>query len=225
MTYVFGDIHGCRQPLENLLKRISPGKDDLIITLGDYVDRGPDSRGVLDLLLDLQSHHNLVALTGNHEIMMLDALEGPPSSGFWLLNGGIETLESYQNRKLSSVPEAHWDFIRNLDHIYQQDDLLFTHATPDPQRAIDEFDEEDIYWNRYDSPPAPRQDGLLLVCGHTPTEDGYPLLLNRHLCLDTGAAMGGYLTAMTMETGTYLQENIAGKTREGQVFFDSAPQP
>ena len=216
MTYIFGDIHGCLKSFNTLLDQLRPGKSDTVITLGDYVDRGPSSKGVVDRLLALQSETNLIALRGNHEIMMEDARQGPPASSFWLLNGGIETLESYQTRSLNDVPEAHWEFFRKLKSYHQTDDYLLVHATPPSDGQLEDYDQDDLYWARFRD-PEPRKDGLFLICGHTPQEDFKPFLQNAHLCLDTGCVHEGYLTALTLETGDYIQAKEDGQTMKGKV--------
>ena len=221
MTYVFGDIHGCLSSFDTLLTKISATKSDTVITLGDYVDRGADSRGVIDRLLRLREETNLIALRGNHEIMMVEALQGPPASGFWLLNGGLETLESYRVRKLSQVPQEHWDFFQSLEDYHVIDNFLYTHATPDPSMAIADFDEDSLFWDRFRDLQA-REDGNFLICGHTPQETRRPGTTEGHVCLDTGGVHGGYLTALEVETGKYYQANEEGGMRDGQIEIPSS---
>lgn len=216
MTYVFGDIHGCLNSFNLLLEFLQPGKNDEVVTLGDYIDRGPSSKGVIDRLLQLREETNLVALKGNHEMMMEDARQGPPSSSFWLLNGGIETLESYSGRSLNNVPEEHWQFFRELKSHHVVDQFLLTHATPPFNKTMADCDDDDLYWNRFRKPKH-RTDGKLLVCGHTPQDDRRPALHQGNICLDTGCVHHGFLTALTLETGEYLQANEEGDIREGHL--------
>src|SRR5262249_39324060 len=114
-----GDIHGCLGPLDDLLEWVNPTPDDLIIALGDYVDRGPDTRGVLDRLIALKvSGRKLVCLRGNHEIMMLEAWRGGrDDKKQWLSVGGVQTLGSYgtlpgKTGTFETIPREHWDFIK-----------------------------------------------------------------------------------------------------------------
>ena len=216
MTYVFGDIHGCLNSFNTLVKKLAPTDHDLIVTLGDYIDRGTSSRGVIDRLIELRSEINMVNLRGNHELMMEDARQGPPASSFWLLNGGIETLESYDSRSLTSVPEEHWQFMSELKSHHIVDNFLLTHATPPHKGSVADYDDDDLYWARFNN-PRERADGYFLVCGHTPQESRRPLLKNKHLCIDTGCVNDGFLTALTLETGDYLQANEEGRTRKGRV--------
>ena len=219
MTFVFGDIHGCLSSFNALLEFLDPGKDDVVVTLGDYIDRGPASRGVVERLIQLQSEINLVALKGNHEFMMEDARKGPPASSFWRLNGGIETLESYRTRTLLEVPESHWDFFQKLKPYHCIDNFLLTHATPTADKAPEDWDTEDLYWRRFRDLEE-RPDGRILVCGHTPQSNRLPKFEKKHLCLDTGCVHGGYLTALTLETGDYLQANEEEDYRDGKIDWE-----
>src|SRR4051812_211242 len=115
-----GDIHGCINPLNDLLKWVAPTPDDLVIALGDYVDRGPDTRGVLDRLIELKrSGMKLICLRGNHEVMMVEAFRGGRSEKkMWLGVGGLQALGSYggapgRSGTLDDVPREHWDFLRD----------------------------------------------------------------------------------------------------------------
>ena len=216
MTFVFGDIHGCLSSFNALLEFISPGKDDVIVTLGDYIDRGPASKGVIDRLIQLDKEINLITLCGNHELMMEEARFGPPASSFWLLNGGIETLASYQSRKLSEVPDAHWRFFQNLKPFHVVDRFLLCHATVPFDKAPEDCDIDELYWERFHD-LKPRQDGKFLVCGHTPQDGSLPRVANGNVCIDTGCVHGGYLTALTLETGEYLQASENEDYRDGKV--------
>ena len=221
MTYVFGDIHGCLKSFNILLEKLAPAPDDTVVTLGDYIDRGPSSKGVIDRLLQLQNETNLVALKGNHELMMEDARKGPPSSSFWLLNGGIETLESYQGRSLNNVPEEHWQFLSELKSHHIVDQFLLTHATPPFNKKMADCDDDDLYWTRFRNRLA-RTDGKILVCGHTPQEERLPAFHDGNICLDTGCVHEGLLTALTLETGTYLQADEAGEIRAGHLDIQAS---
>jgi serine/threonine protein phosphatase 1 len=214
MTYVFTDIHGCLRAFDALLDELQPSDGDTVIALGDYIDRGADSKGVIDRLIGIRDELTLVALRGNHEIMMQEALLGPPASGFWMMNGGLETLDSYNVRSLKGLPEEHWEFLYNLRDIHVAEPFLFTHATPPPELSVAEFDEESLFWSRFTN-LRERKDGRFLICGHTPQTDRRPSLRAGHLCLDTGCCHGGYLTALTLETGAYLQTSEEGQFRDG----------
>src|SRR5262249_765311 len=107
-----GDVHGCLTALDPLLGFVRPTPDDQVVFLGDYVDRGPDSRGVLERLVELKRMRQVVCLRGNHEIMMLGAARSWSAFQFWLNCGGAEALESYvggrEGGTPDDIPEAHW---------------------------------------------------------------------------------------------------------------------
>lgn len=134
-TIAIGDIHGCSAALDALLDAIRPGPEDTIVTLGDYINRGPDSRGVLDRLIELGRRCRLIPLLGNHEQMLLDVRSGK-SPLPWLLDmGGTTTLDSYgPGRVLSLVPEAHIGFIDGCLDFFETDSHIFVHANYVPDR-------------------------------------------------------------------------------------------
>src|SRR5262245_1211953 len=118
-TIAIGDIHGCSTLLNRLLEAIQPASDDTLIFLGDYVDRGPDSRGVLDRLLQLKESRQCVFLGGNHELMMMRARESRGEMKTWLQYGGAQTLGSYggspgRSGTIDDVPPVHWQFLEQL---------------------------------------------------------------------------------------------------------------
>src|SRR5262245_8768433 len=111
-----GDIHGCLRAFEALLGAVDPRRDDLVITLGDYVDRGPDSNGILDRMLALGARCRCVTLKGNHDLMMLAAREGLQHFNEWLKFGGKQTLASYHVNEdcetfANAIPARHWRFL------------------------------------------------------------------------------------------------------------------
>jgi len=227
-----GDIHGCIRSLQ-ILERIIPLRQgELLVTLGDYVDRGPDSRGVLDWLIGYQeTGGQLVPLLGNHELMMLRARTGILARNRWLANGGMETLRSYQpadetgespperSGSLEDVPAKHWEFLEACRPFYETESHLFVHATLDPELPLAEQPEETLYWERFADPP-PHQSGKHMVCGHTPQRDGHPRALPHATCIDTLVYQGGWLTALEIETGRCWQANEEGEARSGLLEMD-----
>src|SRR6266849_4685093 len=132
-TLAIGDIHGCLDALNLLLQRVDLRPEDCVIALGDYVDRGPNARGVMDRVIQLHETGQLVALRGNHDAMMLDARKAS-GRGLWLAVGGRETLESYgvafpEAFRITDVPERHWRFLEEeLLDWYEIDTHFFVHA-------------------------------------------------------------------------------------------------
>jgi len=214
MTLAIGDIHGCRKALDTLLDYIQPSKDDLLITLGDYVDRGPDSRGVIEKLLTIkQSHSHFIHLMGNHEIQMIRALEAPHHMERFLspMCGGRDTLANYGGT-FDGIPEDHWEFITSAELYYESDTHIFVHAGVQPSSPVDKQDQETYYYQRFYEAKK-HMSGKPFICGHTiqgdlPTDLGYAI------CLDTCAYGGGWLTALDVENGIYYQANEKGQTRQ-----------
>ena len=142
-----GDIHGHAAALAALIRRIKLQPGDTLVTLGDYVDRGPDSKGVLCQLIELESRCNLVPLMGNHEEMMLGAKEGRDDFKFWMQFGGDATLDSYgTGRTMSLVPWDHWAFLKRLRLYHQSDRHFFVHANYFPNRPLPEQDSQTVLW-------------------------------------------------------------------------------
>jgi serine/threonine protein phosphatase 1 len=211
-----GDIHGCINALTSLIEFVEPGADDTIVTLGDYVDRGPDSAAVLDFVIGLGSTHNLVPLRGNHEIMMLDARDKKSWLGPWLSYGGEETLQSYGG-SFADVPDTHMDFLENgLLPYHECETHFFVHANAAPAVALADQSDAALYWQKYKDPD-PHCSGKTMVCGHTTQLNGLPIANGNSICIDTWAYGEGWLTCLDAESGTFWQANEAGETRRLEV--------
>ena len=188
-TLAIGDIHGYADVLRRLLDAVRLRPDDQVVTLGDYVDRGPDARGVIEELLALQSKGQLIALRGNHDSMMLDARKGKDSLREWIYCGGRNTLVSYGDvnaeGRLDEIPERHWKFLEeDCVDWYETDTHLFVHANFDPNLPMAEQPLYLLHWEAlYEA--RPHCSGKVVVCGHTKQRSGLPQLgtyrLHRHL--------------------------------------------
>jgi serine/threonine protein phosphatase 1 len=203
-----GDIHGHSRALAALLAKINPGESDTIVTLGDYVDRGPDSKGVLDQLIDLSSRCRLVPLLGNHDEMMLGAREGKSDLAFWLkCGGGAVALDSYGDTgKLDQVPADHFRFLAQCHDYFETENHIFVHANYDPARPMDRQDSVTRLWLFLsESLPGPHCSGKIVVVGHTPQPTGQILDLGYIKCLDTGCGQDGCLTALDLNSGQTWQ--------------------
>lgn len=195
-----GDIHGCLGHLQGLLERVNPGTDDRLVFLGDYIDRGENSPGVLDYLLALQRQlPKTVFLKGNHEQMLLEYLVGEIVLGY-LLNGGTATLQQYERLGTPQLPQAHRDFLHQLHLFWQQENFLFVHAGLKPGVAIADQDENDLLWIRqeYLAHPDPCEWGVVVVHGHTPQQQ--ITLTPCRIGLDTGAVYGRQLSCCDVLT-------------------------
>jgi len=209
-----GDIHGCAAALETLIERIQPTSDDLLIPLGDYIDRGDESPRVLDLMIELTVRCQLVPLLGNHEIMLLQALEDPGSLQFWLQCGGAATIESYGGG-LENIPEDHLAFMHGCCRYVETERHIFLHANYDAELPLEAQPEDRLFWEHvYYSPPAPHQSGKTVVVGHTPQPTGDILDLDHLICIDTYCVGDGWLTALEVESRTIWQANKFGEMRE-----------
>jgi serine/threonine protein phosphatase 1 len=195
--------------------RITP--DDLIVMLGDYVDRGPNSYAVLDWVIANSKTNTLVALRGNHELMMLRARTDASQMKEWLANGGDATLASYSPLgdagTLRDVPDGHWDFLENgCRDWYETQTHFFVHANAYADMALDEQPEFMLFWEHFNDPP-PHQSGKIMVCGHTSQKSGRPKSLGHAVCIDTWACGQGWLTCLDVATGQYWQANQRGEQR------------
>ena len=217
MLYAFGDIHGELEKLDELLERTPFGPGDRLVFLGDYIDRGPDSPGVIDRLIELDRDHDCVFLLGNHESMFLDFLGWTDDAFFggdaFLLNGGDRTLAGYgyfdreqTSRESFRLPKAHEDFLLGLRLSHLEEAHFFVHAgvslshlrSGDLAYVLSQSRPEDILWNRT-SGEVPHDFGVTMVYGHTPNEDfGVRWNSPYSIGVDTGAVYGGPLTAIRL---------------------------
>ena len=212
-----GDIHGCLAAFDDLLNWVQPTPDDVIVALGDFVDRGPNTRGVLDRLIDLRSRLNLICLRGNHEQMMVEARDGGRSElKMWLGVGGIQALQSYGvAATLADVPRSHWNFLQNdLVDYYETDRFIFAHATV--LCDCDMHDQPD-YALRWEFLPDEMRhhSGKLVVCGHSSQKSGVPKVVPGAVCIDTFAHGGGWLTSLDVNSGPLLADGHDRPTTGG----------
>jgi serine/threonine protein phosphatase 1 len=223
-TLAVGDIHGCSIALDAVLALAAPGPDDRLITLGDYVDRGPDSRGLLDRLTTLFDAGRLIPLRGNHDQMMVNARDGKDRL-LWLSCGGRQTLASYghalHDEDYDRVPERHWRFLeKDCRDWHETERHFFVHASAYPDLPFDEQPAYMLLWEKLGE-PVQHMSGKVMVCGHTRQPSGVPLDLGTTVCIDTGVyGEQGWLTCLHVETGRYWQANQRGQTRTGYLERD-----
>ena len=217
-TLAIGDIHGCLDALETLVDFVGLSDDDRLITLGDYVDKGPDSAGVLDWLVSRNKRSQLVALRGNHDLMMLEARDDDESQAQWMLCGGPSTLASYGKTKssdpLGAVPKRHWKFLNKTRLFYETKHHFFVHGNVYPDLPLHKQPDYMLMWEKfYDVQP--HRSGKTMVCGHTSQKDGQVNDVGHAICIDTWACGDGWLTCLDVDSGEYWQANQAGKTKSG----------
>jgi diadenosine tetraphosphatase ApaH/serine/threonine PP2A family protein phosphatase len=202
LTYAIGDVHGCLDKLVRLLARCRAHAGDRprrLVFVGDYIDRGPNSRGVIDTLLELQRKEpRIICLRGNHEAMMLDAIE-TGDEVLWLLNGGGQTLESYDATQALDLPAELVEWADGLPLSFDDGRRLFVHAGLNPRVPLDRQTEQDLLWIREPFLSSRSDFGRLIVHGHTPLRTGVPDLRSNRLNIDTAAVFGGPLTAAVFE--------------------------
>ena len=200
VTYAIGDVHGALHKLQSLIARCEEhagGGPRKYVFLGDYIDRGPNSAAVVRFVADLQAKMpaQVVALMGNHEAMLLAAIDGTMPAEDWLWQGGAATLRSYGVAEANELPRDHIEWLRALTLTHDDGRRFFVHAGVDPRLPLDAQDEFDLLWIREPFLADDRDYGRLIVHGHTPLASGVPDLQRNRLNLDTGAVFGGPLTA------------------------------
>lgn len=183
-----GDIHGCAGTLEALLDALEPDSNDRVVFVGDYVDRGPDSRRVIDLLMEFRRSVPCVFLRGNHEALMLDYLNHGVFEP-WRANGGLQTLENYLDAdREAAIPPEHEQFLRETAFFHVEDDYCFVHAGLRPEFSVAknlERDDEGIFlWERSHLKATRLNWEKTVVCGHTPVTE--PINQERLINIDTG---------------------------------------
>jgi serine/threonine protein phosphatase 1 len=231
VLYAVGDIHGELALLDELLEKLAVQDGDRLVFLGDYVDRGPDSRGVVERLIGLRERVPCTFLLGNHESMFLDFLGFRGESYFggdaFLSNGGDRTLASYgwfdalRTGDPFELPPRHREFFEGCALWHQEGDYLFVHAglaeaalkSGDANYALRRSRPEDLLWNRTTG-DLPHKLGVTVVYGHTPRSD-FEVRWNApwSIGIDTGAVYGGPLTAIRLPDETVIQSRPKGRGR------------
>jgi serine/threonine protein phosphatase 1 len=215
-----GDVHGCLRALERLIDLVAPTDADKLVFLGDYVDRGPDSRGVINWLMEHQQQLNLITLRGNHDQIMLDARNNVETLWAWQTFGGTEALASYDTSPgepwVEAVPQTHWDFLESTDLYHETSDHIFVHGALAPDLALSEQSPQTMLWARFHD-IEPHQSGKRIVCGHTSQKSGSIAVLPHAICIDTWV-MQGWLTCLDVTNGIYWQtRQNYGQTRKGII--------
>ncbi|RYX83193.1 serine/threonine protein phosphatase [bacterium] len=213
--FAIGDIHGCLTALDVLLESLQLRPQDQLVLLGDYIDRGPDSRGVIERLLELEREGEHIFLRGNHESWMMSGGINFSMFQSWLEVGGLETLASYGSQDISDIPESHWLFIERTRLFYETDTHIFVHGASG-QGPLETTGEHWLLWSRiYNIEPHP--SGKRVICGHTSQKNGRPLDRGFAVCIDTHAYGGNWLTALEVNSDEVFQANQRGETRSGTL--------
>jgi serine/threonine protein phosphatase 1 len=213
-TFAVGDIHGCFTALEVLLSGLALTGKDRLILLGDVIDRGPNTRSVVELLLDVSQSCQLDLIMGNHEEMLFDALHDPRTGRLWYGWGGAETLNSYGGF-LEDIPEVHLDFLASGQPYVQTETDILIHANLEPGVPLEEQTTEWLRWEKLTGHEEPHPSGRRVICGHTEMPGGVPGVAPGWVMLDTSAYRGGFLTALDLHSGELLQAAQTGEFRRG----------
>lgn len=233
LGYAIGDVHGRADLLERIVTRVlqdcasSDCGTPIVVFLGDYVDRGPESAAVIDYLLDLPFGVEWRFLMGNHDVAMTRFVDAPLPNRGWLAHGGLETLRSYGVWPLPRIgssknvildahaqlkgklPQSHDSFLRSLERFVVQGDYVFVHAGVDARRTLDRQLDEDLLWGRQSLEDA-RPFSHVVVHGHTPANE--PYLDHRRVGIDIGAYATGRICA-----ARFAEETVAFLFAEADV--------
>lgn len=207
-TIVIGDVHGCYNELKDLISTLETEgaynkNTDKLVFLGDYIDRGDDSRLVIEYVRKLQENNsNVIALMGNHEDMLLDFIDGKGDN--WTFNGCGATLKSYNGFEKQLEDDIEW--MRNLPLYHEDEHCIYVHAGIDPYKPMEEQDAFTLLWVREEFIYDRKAYHKKVIFGHTPTfylnEDYKPIrTFANNIDIDTGCVYGGALTAMIIEDG------------------------
>ncbi|QZH74170.1 MAG: serine/threonine protein phosphatase [Erythrobacter sp.] len=244
-AYAVGDIHGCSHLFMSLIEAIEQdildgeqaGLQSQVILLGDLVDRGPDSAGVVELARKWKSLRPIHILCGNHEEMFLESFSHKDTLRHFLRHGGRETLQSYGiDRKMltkaslaevqelmeAHVPPKHRKFIGEFEDLVQLGDYLFVHAGIEPGVPMEEQKTRTMRWIREPFLSYPKSHGLVVVHGHTITEDVVDA--GNRIGIDTGAYNSGRLTALVLE-GSSRRYLTAVDDKHGGIRIEGAKIP
>ena len=220
-----GDIHGCVKPLRAILDALTLESTDTLVVLGDFINRGPATQQVIEVLIQVAQQCELILILGNHEEELLAARKDPVAFKHWLSMGGVATLASYgvhthlgkteeewafsesgppklEPESLQSIPAEHWQVLEGAQDWWECDHFFFTHAGYDPQRPLDRQSATELRWLAIsDWQVQPHCSGKTAIVGHSANLAGRVVDFGFLRCLDTGCGLGGCLTAMDIRTG------------------------
>ena len=209
--FAISDIHGCFEPFyELVVKIIDLKKSDRLVLLGDYIDRGYESREVIDFIMDLMSGgYDVTPLAGNHEVMLLDAYHDPGMIPLWHMNSGITTQFSFDIGNIRNLETRYLDFFKNLDYYLLIGDYYFVHAGFNDDLADPFTDRQYMIWESRGSYKNPVFAGKTIIHGHRPKQTGYVKMLikekSNFIPIDTGCVYGaemgyGFLSALDINS-------------------------
>ena len=208
-----GDVHGCHRALVTLLGVLALTSSDTVVFLGDAVDRGPNSKLVIDRILSLRDTCKVIFITGNHEEMMRDAISGRGLVNQWLGAGGQATLDSYDG-SLENVPPEHIRFLVSGSQFWESDSDIFVHACVESGISLNNQTSDFLRWKHIGGMESPHVSGKRVVCGHTSQTDGVPFVFDSWVCIDTYPHGGKWLTCLDCESDHVVQASQDAEVRE-----------
>ncbi len=217
-TFAIGDVHGYLTALQTLIEHLNLQSDDTLIFLGDIIDRGEDSKGVIDFILTLKTRCNVLCIQGNHEEMLLTATYNSSVRDAWLYHGGDATLSSFGLKSnkigLAQLPECYLQFFREMLPYVETEHFIFSHATPAMFVPMSQQGRQGLRWATF----SPNQQyrlisGKKVICGHTSQQNGKPWIDSSIAVIDTYICGNQWLTALDMEDFTVHQANRQGEYR------------
>ena len=208
--FVIGDIHGCSRTFKKLLfDRLQIEKDDEIYLLGDYIDRGPDSKKVVNRIIKMKKDgFNIFPVLGNHELLLLDSIDFVQNHLAWFRNGAKSTLKSFDINYAHEFKPKYLKFFRKLKHYYLLDDFVIVHGGLNFNLDDPFKDKESMVWMRDNDVDLEKTGGRKIICGHTPTplDEIQRSLITNRIILDGGCVYYGkhpalgYLVALNLDT-------------------------
>lgn len=218
--YAVGDIHGSLVALKSIFKQKLIKQDDTVVFLGDYIDRGPDSKGVLNWIIDNKKNYNFQFILGNHEIMMKTAKTSPERLTEWLFFGGSQTLDSYNigddPKWMDKIDKKHWDFIDSCKRYHEINDYIFVHAGLEAGKKLEDQNKHHLFWKKFETPEC-YDSNKTVICGHTSRKNGEIANFGHTICIDTYAHGGKWLTCLNVETKEFIKANNIGEIKSGKL--------
>lgn len=212
-----GDIHGYTAALDAVVTAADILPEDTLVGLGDYVDRGPDSKGTIQYMIDLDRRCRLVPILGNHDQVVLQMHDSASNRmDDWLRFGGGATLRSYGCESPADIPAEHIEFLRGCVDYYETENHFFVHAGYLEDLPLADQPEENLRWDSLRRRvPGPHCSGKTAIVGHTAQADGEIVNIGHLICIDTWVYGEGRLTLMDVGSGQLWQADKTGRLRTG----------
>jgi serine/threonine protein phosphatase 1 len=218
-----GDVHGASRSLNSLLEKIQPQRADHLVFLGDVIDYGIDTQGVIDILIRLSKQCSLSLILGNHEEVCLQAIDDLKSGSTdrslerWLGMGGQSTMDSYDGATYRKpLSRQHIEFLKTAVNFVETEQFIFVHAYVSEQKRLEEMPGEILRWKFIPENPVRHFSGKTVIVGHTRQDSGNVLDLGFLVGIDTGSGIkdDGWLTAFDLTNSRFYAANEYGQVRQ-----------